>query len=198
VRRVLNVGGGSKGISIPQVYDGWEHVLLDIDPRGNPDIVCDALQLSRLPPSEFDAVYCSHNLEHYHRHEVGDVLAGIRHVLKADGFADIRVPDLGELMRTVVRDGLDIDDVLYQAEAGPITVCDVLFGYGVQIERSGNSFFAHKTGFTRKSLTQMLGRCGFSCVFARSGNLEVVALAFKDKPTEFATRLLDLRPSSPR
>lgn len=197
MKRVLNVGGGNRAVAIPRVYDGWEHVLLDIDPTGNPDIVCDALQLSQLPPSVYDAVYCSHNLEHYHRHEVSVVLAGFRHVLKADGFADLRVPDLGELMRIVVRDGLDIDDFLYQSAAGPIAVRDVIFGYGVQIEQAGNPFFAHKTGFTQKSLTQMLARCGFPYAFARSGNLEIMAYAFKDKPTEFATTLLDLPPPPP-
>jgi hypothetical protein len=29
--RVLNVGGGSKVIPVPEHYGGWEHVLLDID-----------------------------------------------------------------------------------------------------------------------------------------------------------------------
>ena len=29
---MLNVGGGSKKIPIPQHYAGWDHVLLDINP----------------------------------------------------------------------------------------------------------------------------------------------------------------------
>jgi hypothetical protein len=194
VKRFLNVGGGSRTIAIPRFYEGWEQVLLDIDPDVNPDLVWDARQLTQLPAAQYDAVYCSHNLEHYHRHEVGVVLAGFHHVLKADGFADIRVPDLGELMRIVVRDGLDIDDSAYQSPVGPVTVSDVIFGYGVQIER-GNLFFAHKTGFTQKSLIKTLGRCGFPYVFVGSGTLEVIAMAFKNRPTEFATRLLDLPPS---
>jgi hypothetical protein len=33
--RVLNVGGNSKLIPIPSHYAGWEHLLPDIDPRGN-------------------------------------------------------------------------------------------------------------------------------------------------------------------
>jgi hypothetical protein len=192
VRRVLNVGGGSRTIPIPSVYDGWEHVLLDINPDGNPDIVLDARQLSQLPGAEYDAVYCAHNLEHYYRHEASVVLAGIHHVLKADGFANIVVPDLAEVMQIVVRYGLDIDDVLYQSQAGPILVRDVFFGFSRQVEQAGNLFYAHKTGFTQKSLTQILTRCGFLYVFARSGNLEVAALAFKDRPTEFALKLLNL------
>ncbi len=90
--------------------------------------------------SQFDAVYCSHNLEHYYRHDVSRVLAGFRHVLNSDGFAEIRVPDLADLMQTVVRRGLDVDDLLYQSPAGPVTVRNVLYGLGTEIERSGNDF----------------------------------------------------------
>jgi SAM-dependent methyltransferase len=192
MKTVLNVGGGSKTIPLPPVYQGWEHILLDIDPRDSPDIVCDARQLTSLPAAKFDAVYCSHNLEHYFRHDVPRVLAGFRHVLKDDGFAEIRVPDLADLMQTVVKRGLDIDDLLYQSPAGPITVRDVLYGLGTEIERSGNDFWAHKTGFTKKSLTAMLVRCGFPIVYNGTGNLEVAAFAFKQTPTEEFRQLLGL------
>ena len=192
MKRLLNVGGNSKSIPLPPVYLAWEHILLDIDPSGKPDIVCDARELSRLPPAEYDAVYCSHNLEHYFRHDVSKVLRGFLHVLKDDGFAHVRVPDIGELMRVVVQRGLDIDDFLYESPAGPITVRDVLYGYGVEIERSGNDFYAHRTGFTQKSLIQVLGSCGFSHLFTGCGNLEIVAYAFKGPPSEFATALLGL------
>ena len=35
---------------------------------------------------------------------------------------------MAELMRAVVRDGRDIEDVLYQSPAGPIAVIDVIYG----------------------------------------------------------------------
>lgn len=192
MRKVLNVGGNSKEIPLPPEYAGWEHVLLDIDPRGSPDVVCDARELSSLLGSTYDSVYCSHNLEHYYRHEAMKVLAGFAHVLKADGFAFIRVPDLGELMRTVVNKNLDIDDFLYQSPAGPITVRDVIYGWSVEIEESGNDFFAHKTGFTQKSLMSILKTAGFPWVFTGVGNLEVSAVAFKNKPNEYAKELFNL------
>ncbi len=192
MRKLLNVGGNSKDIPLPENYRGWENVLLDIDPRGKPDVVCDARALTTLPGAAYDAVYCSHNLEHYYRHDVPKVLAGFRHVLTDAGFAHIRVPDMGEVMRQVVQKSMDIDDVLYQSPAGPITVRDVFYGYGVEIERSGNEFFAHKTGFTQKSLVRMLESCGFPVVFSMTGNLEVAALAFKQKPDEYARGLFGL------
>jgi len=181
-KKVLNVGGQSKEIAIPSQYDGWQHDLLDIDPESGADIVCDARELTGLPPGEYDSVHCSHNLEHYYRHDVARVLAGFVHVLKEDGFVYIRVPDMGELMRVVVKDGLDIDDVLYQSAAGPITVKDVIYGYGAEIEESGNDFYAHKTGFTQKSLAKTLVNAGFPFVFTGVGNLEVTAIGFKNQP----------------
>jgi ubiquinone/menaquinone biosynthesis C-methylase UbiE len=191
-KRVLNVGGNNKAIQLPPQYEGYEHILLDIDPKGSPDIVCDARELTSLQGKQFDAIYCSHNLEHYYRHEVGKVLAGFLHVLKDDGFAQIRVPDIAELMRVTIDNNFDIDDVLYQSPAGPIMVLDVLYGYSAQIERSGQEFFAHRTGFTQKSLLQALQRSGFSKIYSRVGNLEINAVAFKSMPDDIARKLFNL------
>jgi SAM-dependent methyltransferase len=192
-RRVLNVGGNNKTIPLPPQYEGWEHVLLDIDPRGNPDVVCDAREMGKLPAASYDSVYCSHNLEHYHRHDVAKVVAGFAHVLKPDGFALVRVPDMHELMQIVVQKNLDIDDLLYQSPAGPILVRDVIYGYGREIEASGNDFYAHKTGFTQKSLRAVLMAGGFPLVFAASGNLEVSAVACKAAPSPWVSALFKLQ-----
>jgi hypothetical protein len=192
VRKILNVGGNSREIPLPPQYAGWENVLLDIDPDVKPDIVCDARQLSQLPGGTYDAVYCSHNLEHYYRHDVPKVLAGFSHVLKDDGFVHIVVPDMGEVMREVVEKGKDIDDVLFISSGKKITVLDVMYGLGVEIEESGNDFFAHKTGFTQKSLPAMLVRCGFPHVYSGGAELEILAFAFKAQPGEFARKLLHL------
>jgi ubiquinone/menaquinone biosynthesis C-methylase UbiE len=192
LKKVLNVGGNNKKIPLPPQYAEYEHVLLDIDPKGSPDIVCDARELISLDSSQFDAIYCSHNLEHYYRHDVKKVLAGFFHVLKDDGFAHIRVPDLNEVMRVTIERNLDIDDVLYQSPAGPIMVLDVLYGYNVEIERSGQDFFAHKTGFTQKSLLKALQRSGFSKIYSGVGNLEINAFAFKGDPDQNTCNLFNL------
>ena len=191
-KKLLNIGGGDKNVPLPAHFGGWQHVLLDIDSRGKPDIVCDARELMSLTGGEYDAVYCSHNLEHYFRHDVPKVLAGFSHLLKPDGFVHIRVPDMGELMKTVVEKKLDIEDFLYQSPAGPICVRDMIYGYGAEIERSGNEYYAHKTGFTRKSLSVCLEKAGFGWVFTGTGYLEIVAYAFLLEPDEFARNLLNL------
>lgn len=181
-RRMLNVGGNNKTIPLPEAYEGFEHWLLDIDPKGNPDILCDARELTELDPGIVDAVYCSHNLEHYYRHDVPKVLAGFLHVLRAGGVAHIRVPDMGQVMRAVVERRLDIDDVLYQSPSGPIMVLDVIYGWSAQIETSGQDFFAHKTGFTSKSLSQAIVAAGFESYFFKENYLEIEVLAFKGVP----------------
>jgi ubiquinone/menaquinone biosynthesis C-methylase UbiE len=192
MKKVLNVGGNSKNIPLPHQYVEFNHVLLDIDPKGSPDIICDARKLNTLDAAQFDAVYCSHNLEHYYRHDVSLVLSGFLHVLKDEGFAHIRVPDINEVMRVTVEKNLDIDDIPYQSQAGPIMVLDVLYGYSVEIERSGQDFFAHKTGFTRKSLVNALKSSGFTKIYSWTGNIEVNALAFKGEPNQSTRELFNL------
>src|SRR5450631_715017 len=193
-RAVLNVGGGSKDLAIPSKYDGWRHIMLDIDARGGPDIVCDARELITLPGAQFDAVYCSHNLEHYYKHDGAKVLKGFLHVLKPDGFAEIRVPDLNSVMKRVVESNLDIEDILYESPGGPISVRDVVYGWAKQIEASGVDFYAHKTGFTSRSLEALLRRSGFSKVymFVQEEGFEIKAFAFKREPTAAQRALIEL------
>jgi SAM-dependent methyltransferase len=194
MKKVLNVGGNSKEIPLPPQYAGFEHLMLDIDPKAEPDILCDARNLAGFEAAQFDAIYCSHNLEHYYRHDVPKVLAGFLHVLKDGGFAHILVPDLNEVMRDTIAKGLDIDDVLYQSDRGPIMVLDVLYGLSVEIEQSGQDFFAHKTGFTLKSLLKALRCAGFSKLFGYTGYYQITVMAFKGSPDAETTALFKLPP----
>lgn len=191
---VLNVGGGSKHIAIPSHYAGWRHLLLDIAPGPDVDIVQDARRLIALSPEQFDAIYCSHNLEHYFRHDARKVAAGFLHVLKPEGFAEIRVPDMQSVIEHMARTGMDLDDVLYQSAGGPITAHDVWYGYGKQIETSGVDFYAHKCGFTARSLSDLLARAGFEhlAVTRIPDAFEIRALAFKQAPSDVQKRLLGL------
>ena len=192
--RVLNVGGGSKKIPISSWYQDWSHLLLDIDPLTGADVVLDARQLSTLPEDLFDAVYCSHNLEHYYQHDVCKVLAGFLHVLKPAGFAEIHVPDMQQVMQHFVENGGDIHGILYESAGGPISVHDVMYGWGKQIAASGVDFYAHKTGFTPNSLREALLAAGFTDVRinASTNEFAISALAFKQSPTAAQRALLNL------
>ena len=183
-RRVLNVGGGSKGVALPPHFQDWEQLLLDIDPRVGADLVCDARTLrASVDANTFDAVYCSHNLEHYYRHDVDKVLQGFLHALKADGFAEIRVPDIGELIKLMAKDALDIEQEVYRANIGPISAHDMIYGYAPEIEASGQDFYAHKTGFSRDSLLRALHANGFGEIYFAPplALLELHVFAFKTK-----------------
>ena len=179
--RVLNVGGGGSRV-LPSPYRGWEQVLLDIDPQVKPDVCCDALQMMTLPASRYDAVYCSHNLEHFYWHDVPKVLQGFVHVLKKDGFVHLAVPDLQALMQVVVEGKRDLQETWYVSAGGPIRFHDVLYGWNKAMS-GGNLFYAHKCGFTESSLTQVLRDAGFVHVYTSTthGNLE--AYAFRTQPT---------------
>jgi hypothetical protein len=190
---VLNVGGADKSIPIPAHYAGWEQVLLDIQQAPGVDLVHDARRLAELQPASFDAVYCSHNLEHYYPHEVPLVLAGFHHVLKSDGFAEIRVPDIPAVMRHAVEHAMELDDVLYESPAGPISIHDVIYGYGREIETSREDHYAHKRGFTRNSLLAALQQAGFAAVWlTEPANFEIGALAFRQQPSAGQRRTFGL------
>lgn len=161
--RVLNVGGGSKTIALPARYDGWEHVLLDVVPGPDVDIVADARKLAtEVEADSFDAAYCSHAIEHFHEHEVAGVLEGFRHVLRPGGTVEIRCPDMGAITDALGA-GADLDDEAYVSPAGPITYRDMIYGYGPEIA-TGNPWYAHKTGFTASRLMGALKEAGFSFV----------------------------------
>jgi predicted SAM-dependent methyltransferase len=191
---LLNVGGGSKTIPIPPHYEGWQHLLLDIDPKGGAEVVFDARELERLPTGVFDAIYCSHNLEHYYHHDVRRVLAGFLHLLKGSGFAEIRVPDLEAVFREIVVKGRSLDEQFQPNPRGPITARDIIYGWTVEIEESGTDFYAHKTGFTWATLSGALQRAGFGEVWKAPPMVayELRALAFKQPSTPEQRRLLGI------
>ena len=189
-KEVLNIGGGSADFNLPPYYEGWRQVRLDIDLRHHPDVLLDARQLHTLPAAAYDAVYCSHNLEHYHRHDGVQVIRGMLHVLKPDGFADVRVPDMQVVMKMVAEKDLDVDDVLYKAPAGPILVRDVIWGYHVEIEQSHNDFYGHKTGFTPASLKRFFLENGFALGAVATVNVELIGFFFRQMPTEEQQRTL--------
>ncbi|PID77720.1 MAG: hypothetical protein CSB24_00090 [Deltaproteobacteria bacterium] len=190
-KSVLNVGGGSKKIAIPDHYNGWRHDLLDINPDAKPDILLDARKLTTLAPACYDAVYNSHNLEHFPAHEVPQILAGFFHILKPDGFAEIHVPDLQAVAEHWVKNNMDISDVLYHSPAGPIKIREVFYGHEAAMA-GGNSFMAHSTGFSQKSLGQELIRAGFHIIKMQKGNFNLRAVAFRLEPSHNILRKLGL------
>lgn len=162
-RRLLNAGSGPP--SPRRLYAGfngasWREITLDINAAAGTDYVGSVADMRQLfEEASFDAIWSSHNIEHLHAHEVVPSLQEFRRVLKPTGFALITCPDLEAVAAKLVAHGLDHH--VYDSPAGPITVRDMLFGYGRSIA-AGDHFMAHNTGFTCESLGRAALDAGFT------------------------------------
>lgn len=188
MKALLNVGGLSKAIALPARYEGWRHDLLDIDARFDVDIVMDARHIAeKLAAHAYDAVYCSDALEHFSERDAITVLRGFLHVLKPDGFAELHVPDIFQIMK-VVAGGKDLSDTLYEIHGVRITPLDVIYGHQRDIRELGNDHYAHKTGFTARSMESTLREAGFAGGFivagdANKADYEMTVFGFKNAPS---------------
>jgi SAM-dependent methyltransferase len=176
-KRVLNAGSGSYAArKLHRVFtrDIWQEIRMDIDPQAKPDIVSSITDMrSSCVPQGFDAIWSSHTLEHLYAHEVPLALAEFKRVLRPDGFVLITSPDLEALASLILDAGLD--HIAYTSPAGPITPLDMLFGHSDSIAR-GQSFMAHKTGFTCASLGRRFVDAGFPTTLVKRDGLDLWAL----------------------
>src|SRR6266571_3582060 len=92
---------------------------------------------------------------------------------------------LSRVMKKIVRrDTVIVQPELHEDNQDTrLRVLNVIYGWGAEIERSGVDFFAHKRGFSAKSLSLSLEKAGFVQVHTVVSNFEVRALAFKMDPT---------------
>ena len=176
---VLNVGCGypaRQGLH-PSFHGGeWRELRLDIDRSVEPDIVCSMIDMQPVATGSVDAVWSSHNLEHLHRHEVPIALAEFVRVLRPGGFMLLTLPDLQRIAELIVEDGLE--DEAYRSPSGPITPLDMIYGHTPSLAR-GNEYMAHKTGFTARTLRQLLIDAGFAGVTLQRDGFALWARAFK-------------------
>jgi predicted SAM-dependent methyltransferase len=162
VRRVLNAGSGPpRHNSLHSAFGkfGWKEVRIDIDPRNGADLVGSVTDMRGLvEDASFDAVWCSHCLEHLSDHQALPALREFRRILRDDGFAVISSPNLEAIAKLLVIE--DIESVAYVAPAGPIRLLDMIFGHSRSIE-AGHVHMAHKTGFTADRLGRLAANAGF-------------------------------------
>ena len=132
--------------------------------------------MAEVDEATVDAVWSSHNLEHLFAHDVLPALREFYRVLKPEGYALIAVPDVQAVAEAVAQDNLE--GVLYESPAGPISAIDILWGHRASIAK-GNEFMAHKTGFTARSLKAKLREAGFQAAEVHRNDLDLLALALK-------------------
>ena len=185
MKTLLHVGCASLDISDLKGFnnDNWTEIRFDIDETRNPDIVGTIVDLSLVETESVDAVYSAYNLDHIYPHEVPIALKEFFRVLKNDGIAVIKCPDIQSVCEAIGKDKLL--DTFYQSPVGPITPIDILFGNRKAIAK-GNEFMAKKGGFTYSVLDGALHQAGF--VIRYGGRIkngrELSLVAFKSMKPE--------------
>jgi SAM-dependent methyltransferase len=184
---LVNVGCGPVGSGhLPAMFDGWQHLRVDVDPQAAPDVIADIVDLSAISSESVDAVWAAHCVEHLYPHQVRPALAEFHRILNPNGFACIIVPDLQTIARYIVEDRLH--EVIYRSPAGPVTAHDILFGFGPAVA-AGRWRMAHHCGFTPTLMLQRLGEISFGeTVLQRRPNLELAAIVCRRPFTTAAER----------
>ena len=178
---LINLGSGAKGgARLPAMFAGWRELRVDLDAAVQPDLLADISDLSGIESGSADAVWASHCLEHICLHQVGGAIAEIYRILRDDGFLCVMVPDLQKVAEYIVQDRMH--EVIYQSPAGPVTVHDMIYGYGAYLAQ-GRSGMAHRCGFTPGLMLRALRGAPFAeVVLRRRPNHELAAVASKRAP----------------
>ena len=161
-KRLLHVGCG--GDAKPEWATEYTETRLDIDGSHNPHIVASMTDMGDI--GEYDAIYCSHALEHLTPEDGDKALAEFVRVLAPGGFAMVLVPDLEDVKAT--------DEVILEAPCGPITGLDMIYGL------RGLPYMAHQTGFVKSTLDKTMHRAGFAKVATnRLSNYNLIGIGVK-------------------
>ena len=164
IKKFLHVGCGparKENTTAEFSLGHWHELRFDIDPHVTPDIVGTMTDMSAVEDGYVDAIYSSHNIEHLYAHEVAGALSEFKRVLKKDGFLILTCPDLQEVAKLVAADKLI--EPAYISPAGPIAPLDILYGFRPSIAQ-GNTYMAHRCGFTETVLRGTLFANGFASV----------------------------------
>jgi predicted SAM-dependent methyltransferase len=99
---------------------------------------------------KFDAVVCSHMLEHLPVTKVVKMLQMLREPLKPNGTVTVLVPDIMFAAKAIVNSGTT-GAVLYKTAQGHrITALDMMYGWNAVTD--GRESMRHKTAFTVNDL----------------------------------------------
>ena len=177
MKTVLNIGSGNSSVKdFTSLFNGdeWTEVRVDKYVDGA-DLKCDITTLEDVADASVDVVWACHVIEHLEWYQLPETFHNIMRVLKADGAAIIRVPDIGSVAH-LINNGLLTP--VYTAENGyEVCVIDMIYGHrGLQVDTQGQ---IHKTGFTEKSMGEILNKLGINA-FISAANYELRAVLYKD------------------
>ena len=185
LKTLLHVGCASLNISHIKGFniDEWTEIRFDIDESRNPDIVGTLTDMSLVQTESVDAIYSAYNIDHIYPHEVPTALSEFFRVLKDDGMAIIKCPDIQSVCEAVAKGKLL--EPFYNSPVGPISPIDILFGNRKAVAK-GNEFMAKKGGFIYSVLDSALHQAGFEVRYGgrvKNGR-ELSVVAFKQKKPE--------------
>ena len=185
LKTLLHVGCASLNISHLKgfIIDDWTEIRFDIDESRNPDIVGTLTDMSLVQTESVDAIYSAYNIDHIYPHEVPTALSEFFRVLKDDGIAIIKCPDIQSVCEAVAKGKLL--EPFYNSPVGPISPIDILFGNRKAVAK-GNEFMAKKGGFIYSVLDRALHQAGFEVRYGgrvKNGR-ELSVVAFKQKKPE--------------
>ena len=105
LKTLLHVGCASLNISHIKgfIIDDWTEIRFDIDESRNPDIVGTLTDMSLVQTESVDAIYSAYNIDHIYPHEVPTALSEFFRVLKDDGMAIIKCPDIQSVCEAVAK-----------------------------------------------------------------------------------------------
>jgi SAM-dependent methyltransferase len=178
---VLNVGCGKTKLEYQSShFKDWKEIRVDAFENDSAHLITSIVDLNKVPNDSVDAIWASHVVEHNYWHDLPKVFNNMIRVLKEDGFAVIRVPDLGSIASRIEEGLLD---TVCDSSAGPVSVIDMIYGHRGFVESWGDGM-CHKTGFTKKSMEQLLSHFQIKA-YVKSDGLEVITIIFKGKePTD--------------
>ena len=185
MKTLLHVGCGPEDKSDNKGFnnDDWKEVRFDIDESVNPDIIGTLTDMKLVETSSVDAIYSAYNLDHIYAHEVPIALGEFYRVLKDDGLAVVKCPDLQRVCEAIVKDKLL--DTLYDSPIGPISAIDIMYGNRKEISE-GNEYMEKKVGFTYSVLNGAFAEAGFKTRYGGRSQegWELTIIAFKQKKSE--------------
>ena len=186
-KTVLNIGSGRNSIhQDTDFFAGWCEIRADIA-QVNPDVVTDIRTLENVSDQSVDAIWASHVIEHCHWHEQPMIMNSFRRVLKSQGFAVIKVPDLGALSDHIQHDLLK--PVYHLPNGVGITAIDILYGHRPALDPTCpiyNPAMNHRMGFNFKLLQQLIQQHEFNGVIRRH-DFELTAVIWKTSCPEILT-----------
>lgn len=117
----------------------------------------DATKLAEVEDSSCEAIYASHLLEHISHRTISEVLNLWKNKLMDNGILILNVPDLLWAARQVLKyeSGQFLDSKVYGSFEGNTGLQSIFYG------THAHEGEIHKSGFTKKSLTELLTHIGF-------------------------------------